>query len=125
MNSRKQAGQQAELFAKNYLKKQGLTPIAQNYYCRKGEIDLIMQDDAHLVFVEVKFRSNENHGSGADAVTYQKQQKIISAARYYLHQHKLTESVCSRFDVISMTLHKRLLKDSYDIQWFKNAFDLN
>lgn len=125
MNSKKKAGRQAELFARNYLKKHGLILIEQNYYCRKGEIDLIMQDDTHLVFIEVKFRSNESHGSGADAVTYQKQQKIISAARHYLYQNKLTESVCSRFDVISMTLHKRLIKKTYDIQWLKNAFNLN
>ncbi|HEY5716181.1 MAG TPA: YraN family protein, partial [Psychromonas sp.] len=34
----------AEKQALSYLQEQGLTLICQNYYCRFGEIDLIMLD---------------------------------------------------------------------------------
>ena len=35
-----------------YLQKQGLKLLKQNFSCRMGEIDLIMQDKNELVFIE-------------------------------------------------------------------------
>lgn len=117
-------GKQTEAAAKKFLLQQGLRFIEENYFCRKGEIDLIMQDKQQLVFIEVKFRRNNSHGSGAEAVTLQKRLKIISAARHYLHQHHLTEVISCRFDVVSLnpTSNKRA---PFNIEWLANAFDLN
>ena len=42
--------------AATFLLNQGLKLIAQNYHCRYGEIDLIVQDAKTLVFVEVRLR---------------------------------------------------------------------
>ncbi|MCP3669207.1 MAG: YraN family protein, partial [Gammaproteobacteria bacterium] len=49
-------GTEAEDLALEYLKQQGLTLLNRNYHCRRGEIDLIMQDGNFLVFVEVRYR---------------------------------------------------------------------
>ena len=49
-------GRVAEEKALAYLMKQGLKLITQNYNCRLGEIDLIMRDKNHLVFIEVSSR---------------------------------------------------------------------
>ena len=54
-------GVQAELWAARFLQRQGLRLLAQNYRCRVGEIDLIMQDGVTLVFIEVRMRSNPAH----------------------------------------------------------------
>ncbi|WP_292746923.1 YraN family protein, partial [Methylophaga sp. UBA3191] len=51
-----QSGKQAEQLACNYLEKQGLKLVQRNFYCRRGEIDLIMQDGQTLVFIEVRYR---------------------------------------------------------------------
>ncbi len=55
-------GAQAEQRAAQYLQRQGLKPVAQNYRSRFGEIDLVMQDGATLVFIEVRLRRNASFG---------------------------------------------------------------
>ncbi|MDP1996955.1 MAG: YraN family protein, partial [Gallionella sp.] len=61
-------GAQAEQHAARYLQQQGLKPVAQNYRSRFGEIDLIMQDGATLVFVEVRLRRSANFGGAAASI---------------------------------------------------------
>ncbi|MFX7820786.1 YraN family protein, partial [Acinetobacter baumannii] len=69
-----------------YLQQQGLRLLERNWRCKAGEIDLIMQDDATLVFVEVRRRKNDRFGGAAASVTWHKQQKLIRAAQWYLQQ---------------------------------------
>jgi len=109
------AGLQAEQLAATYLTQQGLKIVAQNYHCRFGEIDLIMQDGKTLVFVEVRLRTNSQFGSAASSITPQKQQKLILTAQHFLQQHG--DCAC-RFDAILM--HKA---DLQHIEWLRNAFD--
>lgn len=113
-------GKKNETIAKDYLIQQGLTLISENYCCRKGEIDLIMQDKDQVVFVEVKFRKSAQYGSGFEVVTPAKQKKIIYAAQHYLHRYNLTETHSCRFDVIS--IHPEKSTQSPVIEWLTNAF---
>lgn len=109
------AGLEAEKLAATFLAKHGLRLVTQNYHCRFGEIDLIMQDAKTLVFVEVRLRSNSKFGNAAASITPQKQQKLIATAQHYLQTHG--EREC-RFDAILM--------DSVDLQqieWIRNAFE--
>lgn len=89
--------QQAEAF----LKKQGLKAVARNYQIRGGELDLIMRDGEVLVFVEVRYRADERHGSGAESITWQKLQRLHKAAEHYLQKHFGSQPPDCRFDVIS------------------------
>ena len=57
MNKNK-AGLEAEKLAATFLANHGLKFVTQNYHCKYVEIDLIMNDDKTLVFIEVKLRSN-------------------------------------------------------------------
>ena len=59
-------GSEAERVARTFLEQQGLTFVMQNYRCRSGEIDLIMRDGTELVFVEVKYRKNSQHGKAVE-----------------------------------------------------------
>ena len=77
-------GALAEQHAARYLQQQGLKPVAQNYRSRFGEIDLIMQDGATLVFVEVRLRRSANFGGAAASIDARKQQRIIRTAQQYL-----------------------------------------
>lgn len=113
-----QVGNEAELLACNYLQQHGLKLICKNYRTKQGELDLIMEDDRMLVFIEVRLRHNPLYGSGAETVTRSKQDKLIKAALYYLQQNPTYASWPNRFDVVSiasMTQHP-------DIEWIKNAF---
>jgi putative endonuclease len=106
-------GAQAEQRAAHYLQQQGLKLIAQNYRGRFGEIDLILQDGAALVFVEVRLRRNDDFGGAAASIDTRKQQRIIRTAQQYLAD--LAHIPACRFDVVLMNNH--------GMQWLKNAFD--
>lgn len=110
-------GQLAEAQAEKYLHKQGLKTLNKNFYCRFGELDLIMQDGEELVFVEVRHRNKQGFGSGAESITRSKQKKLTAAARYFLSQHPRGLNQFCRFDVVSIDggLTNR------HVNWIKNA----
>lgn len=126
-------GTQAENFACDYLKTQGLFLIKRNYACRFGEIDLIMQDGATLVFVEVRYRQDPCFGHSIETVHSTKQNKLIKTAEYYLQSHPLSEIANCRFDVLALSPSikpkRRWFKSfntslyySAQVEWVKNAF---
>lgn len=107
-------GSNAENLAAIFLGQNKLRLVARNYRCRFGEIDLIMQDDDTLVFVEVRMRSSDHYGGAAASITPRKQAKLIQTARYYLSQQD-NDMLC-RFDAI-------LISGNSEIEWIQNAFD--
>ena len=52
-------GRPAESRAAEHLISRGLSLIQKNYQGRFGEIDLIFRDQLVIVFVEVKYRKNQ------------------------------------------------------------------
>jgi putative endonuclease len=75
--------------------------LARNYRCRAGEIDLVARDGATVVFVEVKERRSESHGTAVEAVTWRKRQRIVRAARVYASVNQLSDAPV-RFDVLAI-----------------------
>ena len=75
--------------------------LARNYRCRAGEIDVVADDRGTLVFVEVKERRGESHGSAVEAVTAEKRRRVVRAARVYAAAHGLSDSPV-RFDVLAI-----------------------
>lgn len=114
-------GEDAELACCAYLKSQGLKLVTQNFNCRFGEIDIIMLDRKVLVFVEVRFRKNDNFGGGLESITTAKQLKLRKTAELYLQQNARYEN--ARFDVVSMSKSTRdNNKQHYNFDWITNAF---
>mgnify|MGYP001394059504 CR=1 FL=1 len=114
----KKRGILAERFACRFLKQQGLKLVMRNYRARTGEIDMIMQDNDILVFVEVRLRRSQTYHSGADSVDFFKQQKLIKTAQRYLQDRQLSFRQRCRFDVIDLSE-----KDGqYVVNWIRNAF---
>jgi putative endonuclease len=111
---RAQLGARAEELCAELLRKAGLRVLARNWRCRHGEIDLVAEEGATLVFAEVRYRSDARFGGAAESVTAAKQARLIAAARFYLLRRPETDC---RFDV--------LLLDSLEgarISWIRNAF---
>ena len=108
-------GSAKEKLAQRFLTCNGLTTITSNFHCPYGEIDLIMQDNATLAFIEVRYRDNANYGSGAESVTQPKQQKIRHTAAYFLQANPIHADQPCRFDVIS-------IDKSHQITWLIDAF---
>ena len=109
-----QQGNLAEKLAANYLEKQGLKQITSQYRSKFGEIDLVMQDQDTLVFIEVRLRKNKQFGGAEASINSSKQHKIVTTAAYYLQQHG--DWPC-RFDVVLMD---DLITNN--IIWIKDAF---
>lgn len=111
-------GNQAEELAKDYLRKQGLRFIEHQYRSKVGEIDLIMQDQQTLVFVEVRYRETDEFGAPEETITRSKQRHLIRTALYYQQTHEYTADFYSRFDVVAILGNKPNLK----ITWIPDAF---
>lgn len=109
-------GRRAERAAERFLTRRGLRTIVRNYRTRVGEIDLVMADSGETVFVEVRYRTRTDFGDGAATVDYNKQTRLVRAARHYLRRQ--TDDAPCRFDVISVTrTHYRLR-----FEWIRSAF---
>jgi putative endonuclease len=112
-------GQFAEKLACEYLKQQGLSFISKNYYCRYGEIDLIMKQDEMIVFVEVRYRKANNLVDSISSIDEKKQQKLYRSAENYLQQNRIHQSIPARFDVVAVT---QGIDTEAKINWIQNAF---
>lgn len=110
-------GTRAEDKALRFLKKQGLQCQARNFHSRYGEIDLICQQQDYIVFIEVKYRKNQQFGGAVASITPSKIDKIRKTAEFYLQKNKLHDRAC-RFDVLCLS--GDLKKPDY--KWLKNAF---
>ena len=106
-------GHRAENQALKFLRQQGLKPVTQNYRTRYGEIDLIMQHNATLVFIEVRYRRSEHYGGATASVDPRKQKKLIRTALAYLQSHD-NNAIC-RFDVVA-------IDGNSQINWIQSAF---
>ncbi len=110
----KHSGEQAETDAKDFLRKQGLNYVVQNYRVPLGEIDLIFKDGKQWVFVEVKYRSSKEHGCAAQYFTPAKRSKMTRAILCYLKEQNLNVHHTSlRIDVIAI--------DGETLNWLKNV----
>ncbi len=107
-----------ENVACRYLKNNKLKLIKNNFNCKAGEIDIIMSDQNTLVFIEVKYRKNDDWVSALESVTKKKQTRIIKAAQMFLLKNKKFDDWNCRFDVVSIEGDKQNPK----IDWIKNAF---
>lgn len=112
--STRQIGQSYEKVAEDFLVKNDLTLIERNFHSKTGEIDLIMQDQTNLVFVEVRFRRSTDFGGSEASVSVLKQKHLIRAAQYYLQRRYGNRPPICRFDVVAIS--------GLNINWIKNAF---
>lgn len=113
-------GAWGETRAAEFLLEKGYALVAQNYHSRYGEIDLVMEDDAYLVFVEVKLRKNIRYGTPAEAVTQKKQQRLRITALAYLQCHETEKQ--PRFDVVEIYAPRGTETNPLPIHHIENAF---
>jgi putative endonuclease len=107
-----------EKLACETLTRQGYAILATRYRTRVGEIDIVARDGETLAFVEVKTRTSDDYGVPAEAVTWRKQRRIVTMARWYLTEKGLHGSLC-RFDVVTVRCRRGFLPV---VEVVKNAF---
>ena len=98
-------GKAGEDAAVRYLENEDFTVIERNYRVAEGEIDIIVQKDDVIAFVEVKFSQTGAFGEPETWVTPKKQGKIIKAARSFLASRDISGPEI-RFDVLAIRSEK-------------------
>ena len=92
-------GSKVEDKARKWLERNGWICLEQNARTRFFELDLVMKDGETTVFVEVKYRRNNDYGGGVGAISRDKQRRLIEGAQAWLAEKKLWDSPV-RFDVM-------------------------
>jgi len=108
-----EVGQLGESLARDYLKKKGYKIVEQNYRNRYAEIDLVAQKKDVLVFVEVRTKVGEQHGSPEDTLNWKKLQKVKANATAYATRSKWNKLY--RVDAICIVLH-----ENHSVQRFEH-----
>lgn len=109
-------GNQAERKTEQYLVNHGCQVVERNFRSKLGEIDLILEKDNTLVFVEVRYRADSTRGTPAETVTRNKIGKRIRTAEVFLLKNNQFYEHDCRFDVIAI---------SDTLTWINGAFTLD
>lgn len=108
-------GLKAEALAAEYFLKEGYTIRERNWRHGHLEVDLILELDRTIIFVEVKARS----GEGEDPALYvdrRKRHRIVCAADSYLRRQKVLYQY--RFDIVTFTGSE----ENYKFAHYADAF---
>ena len=97
MDNTRQKGRHYEQIALEYLLSLGFELIAQNFHSRYGEIDIIMQKDSTLHFIEVK---SSHCMQPLLKITPKKLERLTKTIYVFLEEKQLTKHFC--IDAISI-----------------------
>lgn len=106
----REIGRKGEYLARLFLEEKGFHFIRSNYRTKRGEIDLIMQENDEIVFVEVKTRTLSSArltGRGIERIDRKKIASLYAAAdQFLLEEKRLCRDLTARFDAIEIYLDK-------------------
>jgi putative endonuclease len=114
---RRVLGAEGEASAARWYEDNGYEVLDRNWRRREGEIDLIVRRGRTVVFCEVKTRTSDRYGTGAESVLEAKQRRIRRLASRWLSE--LTpasgrDRVEVRFDVVSITAGRlEVIEDAF------------
>ena len=114
MAQHNETGKEGEEMAAMFLIKNGYSILSRNFRYKKSEIDIIVQKDKTVAFVEVKTRSNAFFQEPELSVTRSKQKQITKGADFYIQENDIDLDI--RFDILAITL------SPYRINHIEDAF---
>lgn len=106
-------GLESEDLAAKELVKLGMNILAKRFHTPFGELDLVMRDKEHTVFVEVKARRDMQQ---KEVLSRSKIIKVCKAADFYMMKLELPQDIAIRFDYIA-------IEGSKIVSHVKNAWD--
>ncbi len=109
-----QRGVDAEMRVIENLQKQGFQLLNHRYKTAYGEIDVIMEKDALICFIEVKARKNLS--DGLFSITDKAKMRISNSALLWMQERTSNTDELYRFDVAIVT------GDNH-ISYLANAFE--
>jgi putative endonuclease len=101
--TRGELGKRGEELARRHLEKLGFSVLETNYRTPEGEIDLIVEKDDLLVFVEVRTRHRSGFGSPEESLTVKKRSHMASSALRYLQRNRINDREW-RIDLVAIEI---------------------
>ena len=120
MSAARQAfGELGERIAERWLRRRGWRIVQRRFRTGHRDIDLVVERDGTVAFVEVKARKGAEFGGPVQAVNYRKRKQLERSAMVWIDRHG-QESESYRFDVVGVLLNGADVR----ICHVENAFSL-
>ena len=113
-------GELGERIAERWLRKRGWRVMQRRFRSGHRDIDLVVERDGVVAFVEVKARRGDGFGGPVEAVNWRKQKELGRSARVWVDRHG-RQHEAYRFDVIGVLV----LGSRVRIRHVPNAFPLH
>jgi putative endonuclease len=94
-------GELGERIAARWLEKSGWRLVARRYRSGRRDIDLVMERNGVIAFVEVKARNGDQFGDPVEAVHRRKQRELSKSAQSWIDRHGRNGEEY-RFDVVGV-----------------------
>jgi len=113
-------GEQGERIAERWLRLRGWRVVARRFRSGHRDIDLVVEREGVVAFVEVKARRGAEFGGPLEAVNWRKQRELGRSARVWVSRHGRTTDAY-RFDVIGVLVEGNRVR----IRHVEDAFPLH
>lgn len=109
-------GKKGEDAAVEMLKMKHYHIVERNWTFHGYEIDVIAENEALIVFVEVKTRTSNQWGNPEDFVGKSRMRRMIDAANHYLIEKDIEKP--ARFDIVGALWNGR----TFELEHIEDAF---
>ncbi|HEX8944854.1 MAG TPA: YraN family protein [Gemmatimonadaceae bacterium] len=117
--ARQEFGELGERIAERWLRRRGWRVLQRRFRNGHRDIDLVVEREGTVAFVEVKARRGLAFGDPVEAVNWSKQKELVRSASVWIDRHgRPTESY--RFDVVGVLVEG----DRVRVRHVPNAFSL-
>lgn len=113
-------GELGERIAERWLRERGWRVVQRRFRSGHRDIDLVVEQEGVVAFVEVKARRGEQFGDPVEAVNWRKQKELGRSARVWVARHGRQDDAY-RFDVIGVLVEGPRVR----IRHVANAFPLH
>jgi len=113
-------GELGERIAERWLRRQGWRVVQRRFRSGHRDIDLVVEREGLVAFVEVKARRGDRFGDPVEAVNWRKQKELGRSARVWIDRHGRAPEAY-RFDVIGVLVAGPRVR----VRHVENAFPLH
>lgn len=118
-NDSQALGELGERIAERWLCRRGWRLIGRRFRNGHRDIDLIVETDDTVVFVEVKARRPSTFGEPVQAVDWRKQRELVRSAQVWIDRFG-SPGRSYRFDVVGVLVDENAVR----VRHIENAFQL-
>jgi putative endonuclease len=120
MSAARQAlGELGERIAERWLRHRGWRVVQRRFRNGHRDIDLVVEQEGMVAFVEVKARRGDQFGDPVESVNWKKQRELGRSARIWIARHGRRDDAY-RFDVVGILVDRSRVR----VRHIENAFPL-